>query len=192
MAFTGGWASGLNAWATVLILGLLGRFAHLAGVPDGFQRTDVLIVMGVLAAVELVADKIPYLDTAWDTVSTAIRPIAGATIGALVAGQSGDLSSIALASVGGLTALASHLAKAGLRLAINTSPEPITNVAASTAGDISLVGVLLLAAAQPVTAAVIAAILLVATAVLAVLLIGRVRRGWRAFQAWRERRSSAA
>ena len=137
LAFTGGWASGINAWATVLVLGLLGRFAGVEGVPAGFERTDVLIVMAVLAIVELAADKIPYLDSAWDVVSTIIRPIAGATIGALIAGQNGDLGTIALAAVGGITALLSHLAKASLRLAINTSPEPVTNITASTVGDLS-------------------------------------------------------
>lgn len=190
LAFTSGWASGINAWATVLVLGLLGRFAGMDGVPVGFQRTDVLIVMGVLAAVELVADKIPYLDSAWDTVSTVIRPIAGATIGALIAGQSGDLPTIALASVGGITALLSHLAKAGLRLAVNTSPEPVTNVAASTAEDVTLVGVLALAAAFPVAAAAIAGVLLLSALGLAAFLFSRVRRGWRAFRDRRTRQAS--
>ena len=192
LAFTGGWASGINAWATVLVLGLLGRFAGMDGVPAGFQRTDVLIVMGVLAIAELVADKIPYLDSAWDAVSTVIRPIAGATIGALIAGQTGDLPTIALAAVGGVTALLSHLSKAGLRLAINTSPEPVTNVAASTAEDVTLVGVLALAAAFPIAAAVIAGLLLLTALGLAAFLFGRVRRGWRAFQAWREGRRGTA
>ncbi len=188
LAFTGGWASGINAWATVLVLGLLGRFAGVEGVPAGFERTDVLIVMAVLAIVELVADKIPYLDSAWDVVSTVIRPIAGATIGALIAGQNGDLGTIALASVGGITALLSHLAKASLRLAINTSPEPVTNITASTVGDLSLVGVLSLAALYPVAAAVIAAVLLLITIVVALLVFTRVRRGWRTYQTWRARR----
>lgn len=188
LAFTGGWASGINAWATVLILGLLGRFAHVEGVPSGFERTDVLIVMGVLALVELTADKIPYLDSAWDVVSTVIRPIAGATIGALIAGQTGDLGTITLAAVGGLTALLSHLAKASLRLAINTSPEPVTNLTASAVGDLSLVGVLSLAALYPVAAASIAAVLLVFTLGLALFMFTRVLSGWRSFQAWRARR----
>lgn len=146
----------------------------------------------MLAIAELVADKIPYLDSAWDAVSTVIRPIAGATIGALIAGQTGDLPTIALAAVGGVTALLSHLSKAGLRLAINTSPEPVTNVAASTAEDVTLVGVLALAAAFPVAAAVIAGLLLLTAIVLAIFLFSRVRRGWRAFQAWREERRGTA
>ena len=188
LAFTGGWASGINAWATVLILGLLGRFAGVEGVPSGFERTDVMIVMGVLALVELTADKIPYLDSAWDAVSTVIRPIAGATIGALIAGQTGDLGTVTLAAVGGLTALLSHLAKASLRLAINTSPEPVTNLTASAIGDLSLVGVLSLAALYPVAAATVAAVLLVFTLALALFLVNRAVKGWQSLRSWRARR----
>ncbi len=192
LAFTGGWASGINAWATVLILGLIGRFAHVEGIPPGFERTDVMIVMGVLAVIELVADKIPYLDSAWDLVSTFIRPVAGATIGALIAGQSGDLGSISLAAVGGVTALLSHLAKASVRLAVNTSPEPLSNLTASAAGDLSLVGVLSLAALYPVAAATIAGVLLVMTIGIALFLLNRVIKGWRRLQIWwAERRATA-
>ena len=117
-AFASGWASGINAWGTVLVLGVLGRFAGIEGIPAGFQRTDVLIIVAVLCAIELVADKIPYIDSAWDTISTVIRPIAGAAIGAIYAGATGDLATITLASVGGITALVSHLTKAGLRVAV--------------------------------------------------------------------------
>lgn len=179
MTFASGWASGINAYATVLVLGLLGRFAGTGGVPEGFQRTDVLIVMGVLALIEVVADKVPVLDSFWDVPSTVIRPIAGAVIGALIAGASGDLLTIALASVGGVTALLSHLSKAGIRLAVNTSPEPVSNIGASVAGDVGVVGVTTLAVLFPVAAAVIAGILLIFSIWLAVRLGTKVRKGWR-------------
>ncbi|QLQ15279.1 MAG: DUF4126 domain-containing protein [Micropruina sp.] len=192
LTFASAWASGINAWATVLILGLLGRFAHMGGVPDGFQRTDVLIVMAVLTVVEFVADKIPYLDSAWDAVSTVIRPIAGTVIGALIAGAQGDLLTITLAAVGGVTALLSHLTKAGLRLAINTSPEPLTNLTASITGDLSVAGVLALAFANPVPAAILAGVLLVLTAIITILLLAQVRRGWRAFRRWLRRDTATA
>ena len=94
LTFAAGWASGINAYATVFILGLLGRYAGLAEVPGGFQRTDVLVVMGILGLLELVADKIPYLDSIWDSISTFIRPVAGALVGALIAGESGNLLTI--------------------------------------------------------------------------------------------------
>ncbi len=192
LAFTSGWTSGINAYATVLILGALGRFAGFDAVPAGLQRTDVLIVAGALMLVEFVADKIPYVDSVWDTVSTVTRPASGAVIGALLAGDKGDLTTIALASVGGLTALLSHLVKASLRLAINTSPEPASNLGASVAGDLSVAGVTTLAVLHPTAAAVVAGFLLVVGIFVAVLVMSRVRRGWRAFRGWWARRRGSA
>lgn len=179
MTFAAGWASGINAYATVLVLGLLGRFLGVDSVPAGLQRTDVLIIMGVLAVIELVADKIPVVDSIWDVPSTVIRPVAGAAIGALMAGAQGDLWTITLASVGGLTALVSHLAKASIRLAANSSPEPVTNVGASLAGDVGVVGVTTLAVLYPVAAAVVAGILLIIMVILAIVLLRFARKGWR-------------
>ena len=101
LTFASGWASGINAYATVFLLGAIGRFAGIAEIPDGFQRTDVLVVMGVLALAEFVADKVPYLDSAWDAISTFIRPVAGALIGALLAGANTDLLPMTLGALGG-------------------------------------------------------------------------------------------
>lgn len=184
LTFASGWTSGINAYATVLVLGLLGRFAGVAEVPEGLQRTDVLIVMAVLTVLEFVADKIPYLDSAWDAISTFIRPVAGAVIGALIAGASGDLPTLVLASVGGITALISHAVKSGLRLAINTSPEPVTNIGASLTGDVAVVSVASLAALAPIAAAIVAAVLLITTVILLVLAFSRLGKGWQAFRAW--------
>lgn len=184
LAFTSGWTSGINAYATVLILGLLGRFAGVEEVPLGLQRTDVLIAAGVLTVVEFVADKIPYVDSIWDVASTIVRPIAGAVVGVLLAGGQGDLATITLAVVGGSTALVSHLVKASLRLAINTSPEPASNIAASVAGDLSVATVTTLAVLNPLPAAIIAGVLLLAGIVLTVAVLSRVRRGWRIFRRW--------
>ncbi len=184
LTFAGGWASGINAYATVFLLGMIGRFGGVEGIPQGFQRTDVLVIMGALALVEFFADKIPYLDTAWDAVSTFIRPVAGALIGALLAGASGDLLPMTMGALGGATALVSHAAKSGVRLALNTSPEPFSNIGASLAGDVALVTVVSLAIAYPVQAAIIAAVLLIATITLAVLLLAQIRKGLVAFRAW--------
>ncbi len=192
LAFASGWASGLNAYATVLILGLFGRFAHTGGVPEGFQRTDVLVVMAVLTLVEFVADKVPYVDSLWDTVSTVVRPVAGALIGALIGGAQGDLTTIALASVGGVTALLSHLTKAGLRLAVNTSPEPATNVGVSLGENVAVAAVTSLAVAFPVAAAVVAGLLLVGGFVLLWFAVTRVRRGWTAVRRWFRKETAAA
>lgn len=192
LAFTAGWTSGVNAYATVVILGLLGRFAGIAEVPAGLQRTDVLIIAAVLMVLEFVADKIPYVDSVWDTVSTFIRPVAGAVIGALLAGSNGDLVTLALASVGGVTALLSHLVKASLRLAINTSPEPASNIGASVAGDLSVAGLASMAVLNPIPAAIIAGLLLVVGVVVALLVLGRVRRGWLSLRRWWVARQSTA
>jgi len=187
LAFASGWASGLNAYATVLLLGLLGRFAHTGGIPDGFQRTDVLIVMGILTVVEFVADKIPYVDSVWDTISTIVRPVAGALIGALIGGANGDLTTIALAAVGGVTALLSHLTKAGLRLAVNTSPEPVTNIGVSLGENVAVTGVVALAAANPVAAAVIVVVIMVIGFLLLWFALSRVKKGWAALRRWMAR-----
>jgi Domain of unknown function (DUF4126) len=184
LAFTSGWTSGINAYATVLTLGLLGRFAGIEEIPGGLQRTDVLVAATVLTVIEFVADKIPYVDSIWDGVSTVVRPVAGAVIGALLAGGNADLVTLTLASVGGVTALLSHLVKAGLRLAINTSPEPASNIGASLAGDVTVAGVTAFAVLNPVAGAVLVAILLVVGAWFTVAVMGRVHRGWQAFRRW--------
>lgn len=189
MAFASGWASGINAYATVLILGLIGRFAHEPSVPAGFERTDVLIVMGVLAALDLTADKIPYLDSVWDTLSTVIRPVAGALIGALLGGTQGGMPTITLAAVGGATALASHLTKTGIRMAINTSPEPASNILASLGNDVSVASITSLAVLHPAIAAVCAGTMLVLGVLMVALVFSRVVRG---FQAVRRFLSPAA
>jgi len=179
LAFSSGWASGVNAYLVVLVLGLADRVGQLDQVPDGLGRWDVLAVAGLLYAMEFVADKIPYVDSTWDAVSTAIRPTAGAVIGVLLAGDAGSLEQAVLGVVGGGTALASHAVKAGSRLAINTSPEPVTNVAASLIEDLAVLGVVWFAIEHPRAAAGIAGVLL-ATGLVGLYLVARlVRRGWR-------------
>ncbi|MFE0732360.1 DUF4126 domain-containing protein [Streptomyces antibioticus] len=176
LVFTSGWASGVNAYAVVLLLGLFGAAGLTDEVPETLQRPEVLIVAGVLFLCEAVADKIPYVDSAWDTVHTLIRPAAGAWIGAVLAGQSGSLSDAAAGVLGGTTALASHAVKAGTRMAVNTSPEPFSNVVVSLAEDLGVAGIVTFALFQPVAAAVIAGVLLVAGLVILFFLISRIRR----------------
>ncbi|MFC0624336.1 DUF4126 domain-containing protein [Kribbella deserti] len=192
LAFTTGWASGINAYACVLILGLLGRFAELDQIPDALTRTDVLIVAGVLFAFEFVADKIPYVDSAWDTISTVIRPTVGAVIAALMASDTTTLNQAIVAATGGGVALVSHLIKASLRLAVNTSPEPVSNIAVSSGEDVAVAGVVSLAAFHPEIALIISAILLVLGAIGVYLALKLIRRGLERYQAWRARRSAPA
>src|SRR5688572_5417030 len=103
MVFSSGWASGVNAYATVLVLGLFGRFTDVDAfpIPDALTRTDVLVAAALLYAVEFVADKIPYADSAWDLVSTAIRPTVGAVIALLVSGDASTLDQALYTTFGG-------------------------------------------------------------------------------------------
>jgi hypothetical protein len=175
---TSGWASGLNVYATVLVTGLVGRFGDVERVPEVLERTDVLVAAALLSTVEFVADKIPYVDSGWDAVHTVIRPTLAAILGALLAGEADDLGEAVAAVLGGSTALASHAAKASLRLAVNASPEPVSNIVLSLAENTAVVGVLLLAVDHPWAALAVAAALLVAAAALAAVLIRVIRRGW--------------
>jgi hypothetical protein len=177
--FSSGWASGLNCYLVVLVLGIADRVHDTAQVPNVLQRWDVLAAAAFFYAMEFVADKIPYVDSTWDAVSTAIRPTAGAVVGVLLAGQAQDLNGAVAAVVGGGSALLSHAVKTGARLAINSSPEPVTNIGASLTEDVAVLGVVWFAIQHPEAAAAIAAVLLVGGSVLLYLLAKAVRRGWR-------------
>ncbi|WP_194814513.1 DUF4126 domain-containing protein [Nocardia sp. XZ_19_385] len=192
LIFTAGWASGINAYAVVLLFGLFGITGLSDDVPEGLQRPDVLIAAGVLFLVEAVADKIPYFDSFWDSIHTVIRPASGAVVAALLAGSDGSLPQLGAAAVGGTTALVSHLVKAGLRMGINTSPEPASNIIVSTLEDLGVAGVITLAVFHPLPAAIIAGVLLIIGIVLVVFLAKRIRRSWRRFRQWWESRQRPA
>ncbi len=179
LVFSTGWASGVNAYLVVLVLGITDRFGHLAQIPDQLARTDVLVVAGALFAVEFVADKVPYLDSTWDAVSTVLRPGVAVALGALVAGQDPEANQIGYALLSGVTAFASHSVKAGSRLAINTSPEPFTNIGASLGEDVTVLGVVALAINHPWLALGVSATLLVVGLVALFFALRLVRRGWR-------------
>ncbi|MEV7679200.1 DUF4126 domain-containing protein [Streptomyces sp. NPDC088341] len=176
LIFTSGWASGINAYAVVLLFGVFGATGLTDEVPESLQRTDVLIAAAVLFLCDTVADKIPYVDTVWDAAHTVVRPLSGAVVGALLAGQSGSLPEIAAGAVGGSTALLSHLVKAGTRMAVNTSPEPFSNIALSTAEDLGVAGIITFAVFHPVAAAVVAGTLLVLGIATVAFLAARIRR----------------
>ncbi|HSX67575.1 DUF4126 domain-containing protein [Nocardioides sp.] len=178
MAFTSGWASGINSYLVVLVLGVAQRLG-VDDIPHVLGRWEVLVVAATLYATEFVADKIPYIDSTWDAISTAIRPTVGAVIGVLLAGDADSLDAAISGVLGGSTALASHTVKSGSRLAINTSPEPFTNVVASLGEDVTVLGVALVALQHPWIAASIAAVLLLVGLVVLYLVLKYVRRGWR-------------
>jgi hypothetical protein len=179
LVFSSGWASGVNAYLVVLVLGLADRWGDFEQIPDQLARTDVLVAAAVLFVGEFVVDKVPYLDSTWDAISTVIRPTVAAVIALLVSGEATSLEQAAYAVLGGGTALASHSVKAGSRLAINASPEPFSNWAASLAEDGLVVAVVLLVINHPWIALTITAVLLVAGLSLLFWLMGRIRRGWR-------------
>ena len=172
-----GWASGVRLYAVLLVVGALGFFDVVA-LPGGLKvlaHPFVLAASGFMAFVEFFADKIPGVDSLWDVVHTVIRIPAGAALAGAVFGDMGSAATIAAAILGGGLAAGSHLAKAGSRAAINTSPEPFSNWTASLAEDVG-VGVLLwLAFAHPLAALVV----LVLMIALAAWLVPKVWRGVR-------------
>ena len=178
-----GWASGVNAYLTVALLSLLGR-AGVEEVPDELQRDGVLVAALVMFAIEFVADKVPWVDSAWDTVHTVVRPAIGSAVGVDFASAE-NVSGLEQALAGGgsgAMAFASHVVKASLRLGINASPEPFTNIGASLLEDLAVAGVIALVLEHPVPAAILAVTLLAAGAALAVLVARRIRRGLRGLQ----------
>jgi hypothetical protein len=186
--FSSGWASGINGYAVVVVLGVLGRLGA-DDVPSALQRTDVLLAAFLLWCIDAVADKIPYVDSTWDTIHTAIRPTIGAIVAALLAGDQGTLGEATAAVIGGGTALASHLVKAGIRLGVNTSPEPASNIVVSTGEDLTVAGVVALSVLNPVAAAIIAGVLLALGITTVALLVGRIRAYRRRRRERRERKA---
>lgn len=151
LALGAGWASGINLYATILVLGLLGATGSLE-LPAGLEiLTDpmVLFAAGLMYLVEFVTDKVPGVDTAWDSLHTFVRIPAGAMLAAGAVGELGPGADLAAAILGGGLAAASHAAKSGTRVLINTSPEPFTNWAASVTEDVGVIAGLLVALNHP-------------------------------------------
>ena len=160
LAATLGWASGIRLYAVLFIVGGLGYLGWVP-LPGGLTvltHPFVLAASGFMFAVEFLADKIPGVDTAWDAVQTFVRIPAGAALAASVFGDSSAAATLAAAILGGTLAAGSHLTKAGSRMAINTSPEPFSNWAASFGEDLAVGTVLWLAWAYPWVALCIVAL----------------------------------
>jgi hypothetical protein len=176
-AISAGYAAGLNAYGTVVMLNLLGR-AGFGEVPDGLTTDPVLIAAGVMYAIEFVTDKVPYLDSVWDVFHTAIRPAIGGVIGVEFADldQVTGAETVAAGGAGGGTALVSHGLKAGLRLGINTSPEPASNIIASLIEDGIAAGVVALVLKEPLIALAIVIVLLAIGVSMVIFLRKRIRR----------------
>jgi hypothetical protein len=181
-----GWAAGLNLYAAVFMLGLLGNTGNLE-LPAGLEIcADPLVrgAAGLMYCVEFFADKVPGVDTTWDAVHTFIRIPAGAVLAAGAVGDLGAGAELAAALVGGGLAAGSHATKAGTRLLVNTSPEPFSNIGASLGEDVAVFVGLWTALHYPVVfLALLAAFVLFAIWLLpkiarAVAAMARRIRGW--------------
>ena len=171
-------AAGLNLYATVAILGLASRFGwvHL---PPQFHVFDNNWVIGIAIAcyvVEFVADKVPWVDTAWDAVHTVVRPLGGAFIAVTTLGDASPGAQAAAALLGGGVAAASHLTKASTRVAANTSPEPFSNWGLSLLEDVLVLALSALTLALPVVALVVAAGLLALIGLFSMAIVRAFRR----------------
>ena len=171
-------AAGINLYATVAILGLASRYGWVS-LPPQFQafNNDVVITVAiVMYLVEFFADKIPYVDTVWDIVHTAIRPVGGALIAVTTLGDASPTVEALIALLGGTVAAGSHLTKTSTRAAANTSPEPFSNWILSIGEDLFVVGLGYLALQHPVAALVVATVLLALIVLFAAVIIRSVRR----------------
>jgi Domain of unknown function (DUF4126) len=193
LIFTSGVASGVNCYAVVLLLGLIGRFGHVAAIPPVLEKPSVLAAAAVLYAGQFIAGKIPFLDSAWDVVHTAIRPVVGGAIGVVLAHHAHATAAQAAiaAALGGGSALASHVVKTGTRIGVNASPEPVSNIIASLGEDLGVAGIVSFGVFHPVAAAVIAGVALVIGLVVVAFLASRIRRAWRRRREYRARRGPA-
>jgi len=134
------WGSGINLYATLLMLGYLAHTGSIDLPPDLMIVADPLVMTaaGLMYAVEFFADKVPGVDTGWDTIHTFIRIPAGALLAAGAIGDIGLAAEVAAAIVGGSLAGVTHATKAGSRVLINTSPEPFSNWTASIMEDVAV------------------------------------------------------
>jgi hypothetical protein len=144
LALAGGlsWASGIRLYLTVFVIGLLAKFSYidLPAALDILSNPIVLSAAGVLAAIEFLADKIPYVDSTWDSIQTFVRIPAGALLAMGAINSADPVVATVTALLGGSLAGATHATKAGSRALINTSPEPVSNIAASFSEEGLLIG----------------------------------------------------
>ena len=169
------WGAGFRLYFVMFVFGLAGAMGwwELPGHLDVISHPLVLFATGLMALVELFADKLPILDSVWDLAHTVIRIPAGAGLAAAVFGDAGGAVALSAAILGGGIAATTHLSKSGTRAAANASPEPLSNMALSTAEDIVVLGGSWLAVAQPAIFLVLLAAFLIAM----LALIGLLWRG---------------
>jgi hypothetical protein len=171
-------ACGINLYATVVILGLAQRSGWV-DLPAQFAVFDNVWLIGgaaVLFVIEFVADKVPWLDTIWDGIHSAVRPLGGALVAVATLGEADATTQGAVALLGALTAGSSHFAKAGTRAMVNASPEPFSNWFISLVEDVLVLGLATVALRHPVVALAVCLVLFGVLAFSATMIVRAVRR----------------
>ncbi|NQT32729.1 MAG: DUF4126 domain-containing protein [Candidatus Omnitrophica bacterium] len=163
MLLGGAWASGVNLYLTISVLGIADKLGWitLPGRLDVISHPAVIAVALLLTAIEFFADKIPLVDSVWDSFHTFIRPVGGGALAFLATSNLDPAFQLSAAMLGGTVALDSHLTKATARAAINTSPEPISNSIASVSEDGLVIGALWLIVQHPVVAGILVVLFII-------------------------------
>jgi hypothetical protein len=178
-------AAGVNLYATVAILGLANRYGWVQ-LPDQFKVFDnpwIIGAAGALYAIEFVADKIPWVDSIWDSVHTLIRPVGAAAIAVASIGEQSPTVTGLVALLGGTIAAGSHATKAGTRVVANTSPEPFSNWFLSLAEDAFVIGLSFITLKFPLLA-------LGVSVVIVMLIVLTARSLWKWFRKIRLRQDA--
>lgn len=175
-AMASAWSSGISVYGVAAVLGFAGRQGWTDS-PDFLQQGWVILAALLLWLVELVVDKIPVVDSVWDSVHTVIRPLGGALVFTGV--DDASVSELVLAASGGLLALSAHAAKASVRALVNLSPEPFSNSIASVTEDGLVATVMAIAFANPEVALVVTIVLVLASIAVTVVAFRVVRRALR-------------
>ncbi|MEX1127689.1 MAG: DUF4126 domain-containing protein [Vicinamibacterales bacterium] len=174
-------AAGINLYATVAILGLASRYNWVSLPPqyEAFDNDFIIAAALGLYVVEFVADKIPWFDSIWDTVHTAVRPLGGAVIAVTTLGEASATTEVLVGLLGGTLAAGTHFTKAGTRAVANTSPEPFSNWILSLGEDAFVITLGLVALKYPVIALAVVIVGVVMIALFATILYRAIRKRWR-------------
>ena len=173
-------AAGINLYATVAILGLASRY-NWVKLPSQYQAFDndfIIATALALYVIEFVADKIPWFDSIWDTVHTAIRPLGGAVIAVTTLGEATPATEVLVGLLGGTLAAGTHFTKAGTRAIANTSPEPFSNWILSLGEDAFVIGLGVVALKYPVVALGVVVVGVIVIALFATILFRAIRKRW--------------
>ena len=173
------WSAGISLYGVFAVVGIAGRLEWIDANPF-FERPEVIGIALVLFVIELFVDKIPIVDTLWDTVHTVLRPVGGALIVAMAPGQ--EIPTPVMIAAGAGLSLSSHAAKATTRVLVNTSPEPASNIVVSVLEDGLVAAVMTVAILYPRVALVLTLVLAVFSAVFSVIMFRTARRAWRKIQ----------